>query len=266
MRIGVFDSGLGGLSVLRFLRAQIPEAEYIYVADSQYAPYGDRSPSWIKRRSLQIAAYLEQQGATAILIACNTATAYAADEIRAQTKLPVIAMEPAIKPAVSKTKTGKIAVLATSNTLASQRFKRLKCTLDTDYQYIELACHDWVEAVENALDDEQKRALVETQLQPLIENQVDTYVLACTHFPFLESQLRDVLPAKSYLIDPSLAVAKEVKRRLDYQARSAGGIGRCVVYSSGSLVKTAALLKTLIQFSVELQPLPVLGDIDRIDC
>lgn len=255
LRIGFFDSGVGGFSVLRHLRKSLPSAECLYVADSANAPYGARDPNWIRHRSLRIAQFLEDQGVDALVIACNTATAHAAEAVRAQIRLPVVAMEPAIKPAISASRSGRIAVLATEGTLRSTRFERLKNELQTDQQYFERACHHWVEAVENNLAAAEKLELVRQELQPLLEQGVDTFVLACTHFPFLEPQIRDVLSPESTLIDPSQAVVRQLLRCLPDNPQI-DRTAPCRALTSHAPASLAVTLSHLIDFPVDADHLP----------
>lgn len=261
MRIGLFDSGVGGLSVLRHLYAELPQAHYLYVADNAYAPYGGRSNTWIAERSLQLAQYLEARGVDVLLIACHTATAHAVEVIRASLKIPVVAIEPAIKPAIALSQTRKIAVLATAGTLASPRFHRLKDTLGPGYEYLERACHHWVEAVEKDPESAEAAALVADELKPLIAHGVDTFVLACTHFPFLARHFTELLPAQAHVIDPSMAVVKQLRQVLDGQlkARSESGVeAPCPVQveTSAEPASVAAALTRLASFPVQVERLP----------
>lgn len=215
MRIGFFDSGIGGLSVLRHALEHIPGAEFVYVADSAHAPYGDQPSEWVKDRSLHIARYLEGQGVDALVIACNTATALAAGSIREALDIPVIAMEPAIKPAVAQTRTRRIAVLATATTLASTRYKELCQRHAAGVDLFEYAPHHWVEQIEQGTYLEPGyAALLEEELSDMLQQGVDTWVLACTHFPFIQAQLAAVIGPEAHIIDPAPAVTAQLIRRL----------------------------------------------------
>ena len=187
--IGVFDSGVGGLSVLREIRRHLPAESLIYCADSGYAPYGERSAADIRARSLELTDFLRGQGAKAIVVACNTATAAAATALRETwPQLPIIAMEPAVKPATAATRSGTVGVLATVGTLASARFAAL---LDNFGQGVEVVTRPGVglvEAVERGeLDTSQTRSLLEGHLEPLLAAGADEVVLGCTHYVFLLS-------------------------------------------------------------------------------
>ncbi|WFP49655.1 glutamate racemase [Methylomonas sp. EFPC3] len=220
--IGVFDSGVGGLSVLRAIRAELPNEDLLYVADSGYAPYGDRDAGFIEDRSAAIAGFLIDEGAKAIVVACNTATVVAIEKLRAWCPLPVVAIEPAIKPAAGITQSGVIGVLATRQTLASANVARLCAAYGQDVNILLQPCPGLVEQVEKAeLDSPASRALLETYLAPLLAAGADTIVLGCTHYPFLLPLVREIIGPERVIIDPATAVAKELARRLGNQRASA---------------------------------------------
>ncbi len=216
MSIGVLDSGVGGLSVLREVRRTLPGEHVVYVADSAHAPYGDRDAAFIDARVSAIADLLVAHGAKAIVVACNTATGVAVDGLRQRLHLPVVAIEPAVKPAAQMTKTGRIGVLATSRTLASDRFRGLVTTHAAGVDVLEQACPGLVERVEAGdFSSPETRALVEGYVGPLRDAGVDVIVLGCTHFPFLAPLITEVAGPGVAIIDPSAAVARELARRLD---------------------------------------------------
>jgi glutamate racemase len=213
--IGIFDSGVGGLSVLREIRALLPGEDLLYVADSGYAPYGDRDNEFILQRAETIATFFVSQGVKAMVVACNTATAVAVRALRAQHEMAIVAMEPALKPAAEKSSTGVIAILATSRTLVSDSFARLADKYGEGLKVLLQACPGFVELVENAeLDKPKTAALVESYLVPLLAQGADTFVLGCTHYPFLTPVIRSVCGQGVRVIDPSPAVARELRRRL----------------------------------------------------
>jgi glutamate racemase len=184
--IGVFDSGVGGLTVLREIRRELPQEALLYVADSGHAPYGDKPHQAIIARSLAISEFLIGQGAKAIVVACNTATAAAVSELRARYSLPIVAMEPAVKPAVARTRSGVVGVLATSQTAASHRFVQLLGRFNVGAEVLVQPCPGLVERIEAGdLDGGTTRALVADYLTPLLEQGADTLVLGCTHYPIL---------------------------------------------------------------------------------
>lgn len=213
--IGVMDSGVGGLSVLAHCQVILPGAAFLYVADSQYAPYGPKPDTLIVERCLQIADYLIEQGACAIVVACNTATAAAIQTMRDKYSVPVIGMEPALKPAVAATANNKIGVLATTGTLQSAKFAAL---LDSFAQGVSVktqACEGLVECVEQgALDAPETLALLQRYCGPLMADGVDTIVLGCTHYPFLKKAIQSVVGESVVLIETGAAVAKQLKRQL----------------------------------------------------
>lgn len=213
--IGVFDSGVGGLSVLRHIRNLLPHENLIYCADSRYAPYGDRPESEICGRSAALGAYLAGQGCKAIVVACNTATAAAVSLLRQQFALPVIGREPAIKPAVAATRSGVIGVLATTGTLQSARFAALLDSYGSDVTIITQGCPGLVELVETArLHTPEADARVQQYVQPLLHAGADTIVLGCTHYPFLRHLVARHAGASVTLVDTGEAVARQVKNRL----------------------------------------------------
>jgi glutamate racemase len=233
-RIGFFDSGIGGLSVLRHALEHLPDAEFLYVADSAHAPYGDRDPAWVQERSLYIACRLQAQGIEALVIACNTATALAAEVIREHLDIPVVAMEPAIKPAAAQTKTGRVAVLATATTLESRRYLDLKRRYAAGIELIEYAPHHWVEQIERGAHREQGFVqALRKELPPMLAQEVDTWVLACTHFPFIETQLRQVVGGQANIIDPAPAVTAELVRRLSLKDEITQGTPALRLLTSG---------------------------------
>lgn len=215
--IGVFDSGVGGLSVLQHIREALPEANLIYVADSGHVPYGDKSPAYIEARALALTRFLIGQGAEAIVIACNTATAAAAHALRVKdNKLPIIGMEPAVKPAVAATKVGVVGVLATVGTLESARFAALLDKHAGNVRIVTQGCPGLVEAVERGdLQGIEVRLLVERYTAPLLAAGADTIILGCTHYPFLAPLIREVAGEDIILIDTGAAVARELKRRVE---------------------------------------------------
>jgi len=212
----VFDSGVGGLSVLREIRARLPHEPLLYVADSAHVPYGNKSPAFIIERSRALGRFLLDHGAKALVIACNTATAAAAPTLRADwPEVPIIGMEPAVKPAVAATRNGVVGVLATVGTAQSSRFAALLDDFARDVRVVVQPAPGLAEAVESgALGAPETRALVARHLQPLLDAGVDTIVLGCTHYPFLKPLIVELAGADIALIDTGAAVARQVERRL----------------------------------------------------
>ncbi len=213
--IGVFDSGVGGLSVLREIRVALPHENLIYVADSGHAPYGDRSSEFILQRAEAIVAFFISQGVKAIVVACNTATAVAIKTLRARHSLIIVAMEPAVKPAAAITKSGVIGIMATSRTLASDSFSRLAEQHGQGVRILLQACPGLVEQVEKGdLSGAQTETLISGYVTTLRDQGADTLVLGCTHYPFLSPIIQKVAGPGMAVIDPSAAVARELHRRL----------------------------------------------------
>lgn len=211
--IGLFDSGLGGLSVLRAVRQRLPAHDLVYLADSAYCPYGLRPVAEIRWRSLACGRWLVDQGAQLVVVACNTATSAAIELLRAELPVPVVGMEPGVKPAAARTRSGQVGVLATHSTLAGERFSRLVERFAEGVTVTTIACPGLVERVEAGdLNSPQTRALVKHYLAPLQECGVDTIVLGCTHFPWLSPLIGELAGPGVAVIDTGPAVAAQVAR------------------------------------------------------
>lgn len=254
--IGVFDSGVGGLSVLREIRAALPHESLLYVADSGHVPYGDKSQAYIRQRSLALSRFLLEQGAKAIVIACNTATAAAAGLLRAIFDVPIVAMEPAVKPAVTATRSGVIGVLATVGTLRSAQFAALLDRFGRGVEVVTQGCPGLVEQVEAGdLDGPATRALIERYTAPLVSRGADTIVLGCTHYPFLRPLIADVVGPDVALIDTGAAVARQLRRVLESSDRlapaTAAGTER--FWTTGNLETSRRVIATLWGRAVDVQ-------------
>lgn len=213
--IGVFDSGVGGLSVLHHIRDCLPTEDLIYLADTSYAPYGKRPLSEIRDRCMLICQYFVQRKAKAIVVACNTATAAAIELLRSHFDIPIIGMEPGLKPALNSTQSGKVAVLATDNTLSSEKFELLIRRFRTHQEVIIQPFTELVSLIENG--DLSSKAITHSLTEvipPLVTQGIDTLVLGCSHYPLIIDQIRDVAGEKVHVIDTGEAVAKELRRRL----------------------------------------------------
>ncbi len=231
--VGVFDSGVGGLSVLRAIRQELPREHLLYVGDSGCAPYGDRSAAFVTERAMAITRFLIEQQAKAVVVACNTATAIAVEALRARFAIPIVAIEPAVKPAAAQTRSRVVGVLATTGTLSSPNMARLlaefgrlrqgsgeprhsEATAGSDVQFLIQPCPGLADQVERGeLASEQTRALVTRYVRPLIEQGADILVLGCTHYPFLTPLIQQIAGPGVDVIDPATAVAREVRRRLE---------------------------------------------------
>jgi glutamate racemase len=208
--IGVFDSGVGGFTVLRELHALLPTAPLRYLADTAYAPYGNRGPEEIRARSIAITEHLVERGATLIVVACNTATAHAIEALRARwPALPFVGTEPGIKPAVVATRNGRIGLLATPATAASARLRALIERHAGGREIVVQGCAGIVDRIERGdLDSAELRALVNLYCEPLRRAGVDTALLGCTHYPLIEPLWQAALGPKVELLRIETAVAR----------------------------------------------------------
>ncbi|MNZ51187.1 Glutamate racemase [compost metagenome] len=223
--VGVFDSGVGGLTVLHEIRARLPRESLIYLADCGHVPYGEKTPEFIRARCHSIADFMLGRGAKALVIACNTATAAAAADLRAAyPEVPIVAMEPAVKPAAEATRSGTVGVLATTGTLKSARFAALLDRFASDVRVITQPCPGLVERIEAGdLCGPQTRELLWGFVRPLLAEGCDTLILGCTHYPFLKPLLRELVPADVSLIDTGAAVARQLERLLQMRELTANG-------------------------------------------
>lgn len=233
--IAVFDSGLGGLTVLRALRKQLPQEDFLYFADTRFLPYGDRPEAFLRERGVLIAEALVRQGAKALVIACNTATAAAAEAIRAVMQVPVVALEPGVKPAVAQSRHGVVGVLATSRTLQSERFRRLVDNHANGRKIIAQACPGLAEAIEiHGADSAQVAGLLDRYIPPLAEAGADVVVLGCTHYPWVASAIAGRMPDGTQLLDTGEAVARQLDRLLAASGLMGGGSGLLTLATSGA--------------------------------
>ncbi|NKB11262.1 glutamate racemase [Ralstonia solanacearum] len=213
--VGVFDSGLGGLSVLRAIRAELPAESLLYLADSRHAPYGEKPPEFIAGRTLRVCEWLVGQGCKALVIACNTATAQAVHLLREQLAVPVIGVEPGLKPAVATSRSRVVGVLATESTLRSDKFARLLGNVSGDCRVLCQPGYGLVPLIERG--DTHSPAVLEllrAYLLPMLEAGADTLVLGCTHYPFLQDAIREIAGDRLTLIDTGYAVARHLGRTL----------------------------------------------------
>lgn len=246
--IGVFDSGVGGLSVLREIRTRLPRESLFYVADSGHVPYGEKSAEFIRARSQHIAEFLLGQGAKALVLACNTATAAAVAELRARyPELPIVGMEPAVKPAAAATRSGVVGVLATTGTLKSAKFAALLDRFAADVRVITQPCPGLVEQIEaGELDSPRTRALLQGWVEPLLAEGCDTLILGCTHYPFIKPLLRELVPASVSLVDTGAAVARRLEQLLAERGLlAADGEGGAQFWSSAAPEQLAQVLPVL---------------------
>lgn len=245
--IGVFDSGVGGLSVLREIHQLLPSESLFYVADSGFVPYGEKPPELIVERSRCIAEFLLAQGAKALVVACNTATAAAVADLRARYSVPIVGMEPAVKPATLATRSGVVGVLATTGTLQSTRFAALLDRFARSVQVVTQPCPGLVECIERGdLESEQLVRLLLGYTQPLLDAGCDTLILGCTHYPFLRPLLQRLLPADIHLVDTGAAVARQVRNQLgEFDLLAQGPARPAQFWSSGDVMRLQDVLPIL---------------------
>lgn len=210
--IGIFDSGVGGLSVLRALHRRLPEVPLHYLADSAYAPYGDRSVEEIVERSVLITQHLLDQGACIVVVACNTATTQAIAALRARwPQVPFVGVEPGVKPAAAMSRNKRVGVMATRRTVDSERLRHLVEAHAQGCEVLLQPCPGLVDAIERGADDTTLDALVARHCTPLREAGVDVVVLGCTHYPFVAERIQACLGPGVQLLDTGEAVARRVQ-------------------------------------------------------
>lgn len=246
MKIGLLDSGVGGLSVLREVRRLLPRADLHYVGDSAWCPYGTKRPAEIQARVFEIADYLLGHGAEILVIACNSATIHAVGALRAVYPLPVVGMEPGVKPAAERTRSGVVGVLATEASLAGEKFHQLVSAHASGVRVITRPCPRFVELVEaGRLEGPEAEAAVDEALAPLVAAGADVYVLGCTHYPFLRPLIEARLPAGAEVVDTGPAVARRVASLLP-EGEESRGSGAVRVETTGPLARLEELFPRLL--------------------
>ncbi|MFD2166076.1 glutamate racemase [Thalassotalea euphylliae] len=213
--IGIFDSGIGGISIARCISEMLPNEQLIYVADSGFAPYGDKSNEEIIARVHSVAKFLINQGVKAIVVACNTATVIAIESLRKQYQLPIIGVEPAIKPAALVSKAKSVGILVTQATANNPRFLELVDRHKLDAEVHIQPCPGLVQQIEQGQHhSEHCNALLSRYITPLVLKGIDTLVLGCTHYPLISQQIQQHLPTSIELLETAKPVTQELKRRL----------------------------------------------------
>lgn len=256
--IAVFDSGIGGLSVLRHLRASLPSEDLLYFADQAHVPYGPRPATQIHSFCQTITSFFLERDAKIVVVACNTATAAALDQLRAAfPQLPFVGMEPAVKPGAAATRSGRIGVLATAGTFESQRYADLMARFAGDVILYENPCSGLVPLIEaGELSGALTRDLLQRCIRPMLDAGVDTLVLGCTHYPFVLAQIRAIAGPGVQIIDPAPAVARQTERLLQqHNLRSpAQGTGTLHAFTTGDAQRLAQMARDLLGYEM-----PVLG-------
>lgn len=248
--IGIFDSGVGGLSVLREIRAQMPNEHLIYFGDQGHVPYGPRSMEQIQNFSEGITKFLLKQNSKIIVVACNTASAAALKYLRANfPDVQFVGMEPAVKPAAEKTQTGKVGVLATPATFQGALYASVVERFAKGVELFQNTCPGLVNQIEKGeLNSPATRAILEDALLPMLAQNIDTVVLGCTHYPFVIPLIEQIVGENVRVIDPAPAVAKQVKRLLEAggMMNQNGDEGTVRFITSGEADSVKRLLSTLL--------------------
>ncbi|HYH02527.1 MAG TPA: glutamate racemase [Bacillota bacterium] len=254
--IGAFDSGVGGLSILREVRRLLPAEDLIYLADSAHCPYGVKPLDEIRKRTLDVSSYLIELGAKMIVVACNSACAAGLDQIReVHPRIPVIGVEPAVKPAHERTRNGKIGVLATDMTLNGTKFSTLMEKYGSDIAVYTQPAPGLVELVEaGKVADREAETLLHQYLDPLMQKDVDTIVLGCTHYPFLRPVIQKIVGPEVLVLDTGEAVAKQTARVLEQQGLKNPGTtpGKDTFYTSGDPEEVVKVVRLLWQSDAEI--------------
>jgi len=246
--IGIFDSGVGGLSVAREIRRALPAEDVLYVADTAYCPYGDRPLSEVRERALAVGRHLVDAGVKLVVVACNTASGAALEDLRAALPVPVVGLEPAVKTAVGKTRAGRIGVMATSGTLRSARFARLLEAHGGAAEVVAQPCPGLADLIEEGhLDDAILAARLSSLTRPLREAGVDMVVLGCTHYAFVSEALQRALGPAVTLVDSAPAIARRTSHLLEESGtrRPVGGEGRFQVLTTGDPAKIRPVVERL---------------------
>jgi glutamate racemase len=262
--IGLFDSGVGGLSVLRAIRQQLPNESVVYFADQGQAPYGPRPLEQVRRFSESITRFLMGQGAKLIVVACNTASAAALHSLR-QTfpDLSFVGMEPAVKPAAEATHTGVVGVLATPATFQGELYASVVERFAGNVTLLQSVCPGLVQQIERGeLDSRETRLILETALRPMLERGIDTVVLGCTHYPFVIPLIQEIVGPEVRVIDPAPAIARQVGRMLDSAEMRAAGSrsGTLRFFTSGEAAQFKLLLPRLLGETGEVRQIAWAND------
>lgn len=235
--IGVFDSGVGGLSILKALTELLPDEYFYYYADTENCPYGPRPAAEIIELSSKVVDFFLEKECKMVVVACNTATAAAIDHLRSQYSIPFVGLEPAVKPAAQQTKTGHVGILATEGTFQGRLYKT---TSQEHAGHIKLHLqvgHGLVQAVEqNTIETLETRQLLTSYLQPMLESGVDQIVLGCTHYPFLIPVIEELVDGQAVIINPAPAVARQAVRMLkEHKIEAQPGLGQVVLLTASGV-------------------------------
>ena len=258
--VGIFDSGVGGLSVLREIRSALPAESLLFVADSANAPWGDKPADYVRRRGLEIANFLVGQGVKAIVIGSNTGTVGAAEALRATLTIPVVGMEPGIKPAAGLTRSGVVGAIVTATMGASDRMASLLDRFGRDVRVISVPAPGLVEHVEAAdLDSAELRRLVEGYIKPVLDAGADTIVLGSTHYVFLRPLIAEIAGDGVTIVDTGAAVARQLHNVLEERGLAAPGDvqGDERFWTSGNPTESERVMSALLRRRIRVEGLPV---------
>ena len=245
--------------MLRHVHTLLPDESLLYFADSGFAPYGEKPEAVIVERAVSIAAFLLTQNIKALVVACNTATAAAIAGLRARyPELPVVGVEPGLKPAASLTSSGTIGVLATANTLASEKFLKLQSQVAQDARvtFLPQACNGLAHQIEKGeLSSRETYQLVERYVKPLVEQGADTLVLGCTHYPFVEQLIREVAGPEVSIVDTGEPVARQLQRLLEQRdlLSQVPAADRLMAYTTGSSSTLSLAFSKLLRLDALVQ-------------
>lgn len=248
--IGVYDSGVGGLSVWKELYELMPAEDFVYFADNAHCPYGDKPVEYIRDRARRVTSFFLDKGADIVVVACNTATAAAIDILRSEFSVPFVGMEPAIKPAAMATESGVVGILATANTFRGSIYRHTREEFASDIKVIEVVGHGLVEAVESSRIP---YGLLEHYVGEIVGQGADVIVLGCTHFPFLQEQIQKIAGDDVLIINPAPAVARHTANLLGYENKIfSSSVGKNIFYSSGPADSLKSVLGNLCSFEPDL--------------
>ena len=252
--IGIFDSGVGGLTVLRQIQVKLPRENLLYFADQAHVPYGPRPDAEVQQFSLEISRFLINQGAKIIVVACNTASAAALDYLRRTIPdIAFVGMEPAIKPGAGETKNGRVGVLATVGTFDSRRYANLMTRFAREVTVFEDTCTGLVERIEAGdLDSPETMWILSSALTPMLKEEIDTLVLGCTHYPFVLQLIEQIVGLAVSIIDPAPAVAMQTLRILENQRLlvPSDSLGTAAAYTSGNPDSFNSLILKLLGLDI----------------
>ena len=257
--IAIFDSGVGGLSIAQCINHRLPNENLLYVADTLHAPYGDKTAEFIQQRVNEIAYWFIERNAKAIVVACNTATVNAIDQLRKNISIPVIGVEPAIKPAVNLSKNKKVAILVTKATAENQRFLTLVAQYSHNSEVIIQPCPGLVELIEqDKKNSPECELLLSKYLQPLLDKGVDTIVLGCTHYPLVKGIINKICGANVIIMETALPVTEQLQRQLALHnlINPSDKLGTTRFYSSKHGDMQQALFTHIWQQSLQLNSYP----------